>query len=51
MYVKDSNGKYRLVEKDANQQTIVETKKALTLEEIEARLRRVEGIVIGPQKK
>ena len=50
-YVKDTNGKYRLTDKQepivaVNQQQIGPP----TLEEIDARLKRVESIVIGPQK-
>ena len=50
-YVKDSNGKYRLTDKQeaivvVNQQQLG----PLTLEEIDARLKRVEGLVIGAQK-
>ena len=50
-YVKDSNGKYRLVDKQepivvVNQQLIG----PLTLEEIDARLRKVESMLAGPQK-
>jgi proteasome assembly chaperone (PAC2) family protein len=44
-YVKDPNGKYKLVDRDQK----VETKQ-LSLEELDARLKRVESIVIGPQK-
>ena len=51
-YVKDSNGKYRLTDKQetpivmVNQQLIG----PLTLEEIDARLRKVESILAGPPK-
>ena len=50
-YVKDTNGKYKLTEKQepivmVNQQLIG----PLTLEELDARLKRVEGLVIGAQK-
>ena len=51
-YVKDSNGKYKLVDKKqepivmVNQQLIG----PLTLEELDVRLKRVEGLVIGAQK-
>jgi hypothetical protein len=41
MYVKDPNGKYRLVDTE---------RQPLTLEALDIRLRRVESIVIGPQK-
>ena len=52
-YVKDSNGKYRLV--DRNQEpTIVmvnqQQTRLLSLEELDARLKRLEGLVIGAQK-
>ena len=42
MYVKDPNGKYRLVDKQEPRQ--------LTLEEIDARLKRLEGIILDPRK-
>ena len=50
-YVKDSNGKYKLTEKQepivkVNQQLIG----PLTLEELDVRLKRLEGLVIGAQK-
>lgn len=55
MYVKDSNGKYKLVEKDRDQKE--ETKKVsqksdkpLSLEELDARLRFIEAIVLDPRK-
>jgi hypothetical protein len=46
-YVKDSNGKYRLVDK--NEVLIVQESETqpLTLEE---RVKRLEGILMGPQK-
>ena len=47
-YVKDLNGKYRLVDK--TQQPIVTVNQQLSLEELNARLKRVELIVIGSQK-
>ena len=51
-YVKDSNGKYRLVDK--NQEPVVMVNQQLvgppTLEDSDARLKRVEGLVIGAQK-
>jgi hypothetical protein len=49
MYVKDPNGKYRLVDKEIQTRTKVETR-PLSLEEIDARLKRLESIVIGPRK-
>ncbi len=47
-YVKDPNGKYKLVDKDKTAETQSEEvqSKPLTLEEIEARLKRLESIVI-----
>lgn len=51
MYVKDSNGKYRLVEKDRDQKG--ETKKVaepLSLEELDKRLKFLEMIVLDPRK-
>jgi hypothetical protein len=47
-YVKDHNGKYRLVDK--NQEPIVVINQQLSLEELDARLKRLELIVIGPRK-
>ena len=53
-YVKDPNGKYRLVEKNENQERVAmvnqQQSRLLSLEEIDARLKRVESIVISPQK-
>jgi hypothetical protein len=49
-YVKDPNGKYRLVDKETQTGTKKVETKALSLEELDARLKRVERIVIGPQK-
>ncbi len=46
MCVKDSNGKYRLVDKE----TQAPKTQPLSLEELDTRLKRVESIVIGPQK-
>ena len=45
MYVKDPNGKYRLVDKE-----IVQGPQPLSLEDLDARLKRVERIVIDPRK-
>ena len=45
-YVKDPNGKYRLVDKQEPQAQT----QTLTLEELDARLKRVERIVIDPRK-
>ena len=47
-YVKDSNGKYRLVDK--TQEPIVMVNQQLSLEELDARLKLLEGLVIGAQK-
>lgn len=59
MYVKDQNGKYKLVERSAaaaqdtgtqkvGQKTLTTTQ-ALTLEELAARIARLERIVIDPR--
>ena len=40
-YVKDTNGKYRLVDTE---------RQPLTLESLDTRLRRVESMFTGPQK-
>jgi hypothetical protein len=52
MYVKDANGKYRLVDRDQKEVTEFATKNVakLSLEEIAARLKRLEQIVIDPRK-
>jgi hypothetical protein len=52
MYVKDPDGKYRLVDKETQTGTKkVETNnKTLTLEALDARLKRVEAMFAGPQK-
>jgi hypothetical protein len=50
MYVKDPNGKYRLVDKETQTGTKKVEAKQLSLEEIEARLRRLESIVKDPRK-
>jgi hypothetical protein len=44
MYVKDPNGKYRLVDKQEPQT------QQLSLEALDARLKRVEAMFTGPQK-
>jgi len=53
-YVKDKNGKYRLVEKDDNGKqepiVLVNQKQLLTFEVLEARIKRLEGMLIGTQK-
>ena len=48
-YIKDSNGKFHLVEKNENQEPIVaiNQQRPLTLEE---RLVRIERIVLDPRK-
>jgi hypothetical protein len=48
MYVKDPNGKYRLVDKESVQKE--QGPRVLSLEELDARLKRVERIVIDPRK-
>ncbi len=65
-YVKDSNGKYRLVDKPETQQTTLEGAQSGTpeqrawireimegpkLRELDARIKRLESIVIDPRKK
>ena len=49
-YVKDPNGKYRLIDK--NEVLIVQEPETqpLSLEELDARLRKVESMLAGPQK-
>jgi hypothetical protein len=49
-YVKDSNGKYRLVDIETQRGTKKVETRQLSLEEIEARLKRLESIVIDPRK-
>lgn len=50
-YVKDSNGRYKLVQKNENHEpTIVMVNQQLSLEELDARLKRLELIVIDPRK-
>ena len=47
-YVKDSNGKYKLVQKNENQEPIVMVNQQLivpTIEELDARLRKVESFL------
>jgi hypothetical protein len=48
--VKDSNGKYRLVDIETQRVTKKVETRQLSLEEIEARLKRLESIVIDPRK-
>ena len=52
MYVKDEKGKYKLVDRDQKKQISLDVNKSkvLSLEEIDARLNRLEGIVIDPRK-
>lgn len=53
MYVKDSNGKYRLVEKDRDQKgtpedfvkDVIEGPYKETLKQLDARLKRLEGLL------
>ena len=49
-YVKDSNGKYRLVDKREVLTVQEPETQPLSLEEVDARLKRLEGLVIGAQK-
>lgn len=54
MYVKDSNGRYRLVDRDqkvadSGQKTLSESQ-ALTLEGLAARIKVLERIVIDPRR-
>jgi methyl coenzyme M reductase gamma subunit len=50
MYVKDPNEKYRLVDKETQTGTKKVEARQLSLEEIDARLKRLESIVIDPRK-
>ena len=50
MYVKDPNGKYRLVDKETQTGATKVITKSICLEEIDARLKRLESIVIDPRK-
>jgi hypothetical protein len=45
---KDQNGKYKLVEKDRDQQ-VVNVEQKLTIEELAARVAKLEAIVIDPR--
>ena len=50
-YIKDANGKYRLVDKPEPQVIINQQQsRLLSLEELDARLKRLESIVIDPRK-
>jgi hypothetical protein len=50
LYIKDPNGKYRLVDKETQTETTMVVTKKLSLEEIDARLKRLETIVIDSRK-
>ena len=51
-YVKDPSGKYRLIDKNQEPMVMINQQQSrlLNLEELDARLKRLELIVIGPQK-
>ena len=49
-YIKDSNGKYRLVDKSEVLTVQEPETQPLNLEELDARLRKVESMLAGPQK-
>ena len=49
-YVKDANGKYRLVDKREVLTVQEPETRRLSLKEIDARLKRLESIVIDPRK-
>ena len=49
-YVKDANGKYRLVDKREVLTVQEPETRPLSLKEIDARLKRLESIVIDPRK-
>jgi hypothetical protein len=51
-YVKDSNGKYRLVDKDQDPIVVINQQQSgpLCLEELDVRLKRLESIVLDPRK-
>ena len=44
-YVKDTNGKYKLVQKNESQEPQVNQQRSLTLEEIDVMLRKVESFL------
>lgn len=49
-YVKDENGKYKLVNRDQKEETNRSTNGSkLSLEELDARLRKVERVVLDPR--
>lgn len=52
MYVKDEKGKYRLVDKDRDQKGELQNTvpHPLSLDEIDAGLKRLEGIVLDPRR-
>jgi hypothetical protein len=52
IYVKDSNGKYKLVDKNQNESKPLEnfSEGKISLEEILARVKRLESIVIDPRR-
>ena len=49
-YIKDPNGKYRLVDKNEVLTVQEPETQPLSLEEIDARLKRLESIIIDPRK-
>jgi hypothetical protein len=50
MYLKDQNGKYKQVEKDRDQQ-VMNVEQKLTIEELAARIVKLESIVIDPRPR
>lgn len=50
MYVKDSNGKYKLVDTDQKEVSKPHLEGKVSLEEILARVKRLESIVIDPRE-
>lgn len=50
MYVKNSNGKYRLVDRDQKKISKSVEEGKISLEEILARVKRLESIVIDPRR-
>lgn len=48
MYVKDQNGKYKLVDRDKKEASNPLTEDRVSIEEILARVKRLESIVIDP---
>ena len=49
-YIKDPNGKYRLVDKNEVLAVQEPETQPLTLEDLDSRLRKVESMLIGAQK-